>query len=107
MRTASVCVAAISAAVLTAGAAMNQNGTALFEGVTVLFLAQVYGVELTILQQIIVVVAWRHYGCVKERRRHRSCSPGRSVLASTRSLMWNCRGGLSSVWKVGERPRCG
>jgi DAACS family dicarboxylate/amino acid:cation (Na+ or H+) symporter len=36
----------VSRFVLTAGASMNQNGTALFEGVTVLFLAQVYGVEL-------------------------------------------------------------
>src|SRR5690606_36078635 len=32
----------VSRFVLTAGSAMNQNGTALFEGVTVLFLAQVY-----------------------------------------------------------------
>ncbi|HSM92995.1 MAG TPA: dicarboxylate/amino acid:cation symporter [Anaeromyxobacteraceae bacterium] len=37
--------------VLTAGSAMNQNGTTLFEGVTVLFLAQVYGVDLSLLQQ--------------------------------------------------------
>jgi DAACS family dicarboxylate/amino acid:cation (Na+ or H+) symporter len=36
----------VSRFVLTAGATMNQNGTALFEGVTVLFLAQVYGVDL-------------------------------------------------------------
>ncbi|WP_437581001.1 dicarboxylate/amino acid:cation symporter [Sorangium sp. So ce887] len=42
--------------VLTAGAAMNQNGTALFEGVTVLFLAQVYGVSLTLGQQAIVML---------------------------------------------------
>ncbi|WP_437516583.1 dicarboxylate/amino acid:cation symporter [Sorangium sp. So ce1099] len=42
--------------VLTAGAAMNQNGTALFEGVTVLFLAQVYGVTLTFGQQAIVML---------------------------------------------------
>lgn len=41
--------------VLTAGSAMNQNGTALFEGVTVLFLAQVYGVELSLAQQAIAV----------------------------------------------------
>lgn len=37
--------------VLTAGSAMNQNGTTLFEGVTVLFLAQVYGIDLSLLQQ--------------------------------------------------------
>jgi DAACS family dicarboxylate/amino acid:cation (Na+ or H+) symporter len=42
---------AVARLVLTAGSAMNQNGTSLFEGVTVLFLAQVYGVELSVLQQ--------------------------------------------------------
>ncbi|KYF66953.1 dicarboxylate/amino acid:cation symporter [Sorangium cellulosum] len=46
----------VSRFVLTAGAAMNQNGTALFEGVTVLFLAQVYGVTLTLGQQAIVML---------------------------------------------------
>lgn len=42
--------------VLTVGATGNQNGTALFEGVVVLFLAQVFGVELSIGQQITVVL---------------------------------------------------
>jgi DAACS family dicarboxylate/amino acid:cation (Na+ or H+) symporter len=37
--------------VLTVGSTANQNGTALFEGVTVLFLAQVYGVDLTLGEQ--------------------------------------------------------
>jgi DAACS family dicarboxylate/amino acid:cation (Na+ or H+) symporter len=46
----------VSRLVLTAGASMNQNGTALFEGVTVLFLAQAYGVEVSLLQQIVIVV---------------------------------------------------
>ena len=41
--------------VLTAGSAMNQNGTALFEGVTVLFLAQVFGVELSLPDQVVVM----------------------------------------------------
>lgn len=41
----------IASFVLTVGATANQNGTALFEGVTVLFLAQVFGVELTLAQQ--------------------------------------------------------
>ena len=40
--------------VLTIGSTANQNGTALFEGVTVLFLAQVYGVDLSLLQQALV-----------------------------------------------------
>ena len=41
--------------VLTAGSAMNQNGSALFEGVTVLFIAQVYGIELTLGQQMVAM----------------------------------------------------
>jgi len=45
----------VSRFVLTIGSTANQNGTALFEGVTVLFLAQFYGVELTLSQQIMVV----------------------------------------------------
>lgn len=45
----------VSRFVLTAGSSMNQNGTALFEGVTVLFLAQVYGVPLSFGQQVLVV----------------------------------------------------
>ncbi len=46
----------IAGFVLPLGATMNMNGTALFEGVTVMFLAQVFGVELTLSQQMIVVV---------------------------------------------------
>ena len=42
--------------VLTIGSTANQNGTALFEGVTVLFLAQFYGVHLTLAQQALVVL---------------------------------------------------
>ncbi len=42
--------------VLTVGATANQNGTALFEGVTVLFLAQAYGLELTLAQQVRVML---------------------------------------------------
>jgi len=45
----------VSRFVLTLGSTANQNGTALFEGVTVLFLAQVFGVELTLAQQVTVV----------------------------------------------------
>lgn len=41
--------------VLTIGATANQNGTAIFEGVTVLFLAQFFGVELTLAQQALVL----------------------------------------------------
>jgi DAACS family dicarboxylate/amino acid:cation (Na+ or H+) symporter len=46
----------IAGFVLPLGATMNMNGTALFEGVTVLFLAQVFGVHLTLGSQVIVVV---------------------------------------------------
>ncbi|SFC10238.1 dicarboxylate/amino acid:cation (Na+ or H+) symporter, DAACS family [Parapedobacter composti] len=42
--------------VLTIGSTGNQNGTALFEGITVLFLAQVFGVDLSLGSQITVVL---------------------------------------------------
>ena len=45
----------VSRFVLSIGSTANQNGTALFEGVTVLFLAQFYGVELELAQQVLVV----------------------------------------------------
>ena len=45
----------ISRFVLTVGATANQNGTALFEGVTVLFLAQFFGVDLSLQQQVMVM----------------------------------------------------
>ena len=46
----------ISNFVLTLGATANQNGTALYEGVTVLFLAQVFGRDLTLEQQLSVLL---------------------------------------------------
>ncbi|MBA3806184.1 MAG: dicarboxylate/amino acid:cation symporter, partial [Acidobacteria bacterium] len=42
----------INSFVLTVGATANQNGTALYEGVTVLFLAQLAGIDLTLGQQL-------------------------------------------------------
>jgi DAACS family dicarboxylate/amino acid:cation (Na+ or H+) symporter len=42
--------------VLTIGSTANQNGTALYEGITVLFLAQCFGVQLGIGEQIFVVL---------------------------------------------------
>jgi DAACS family dicarboxylate/amino acid:cation (Na+ or H+) symporter len=42
--------------VLTVGATANQNGTALFEGVTVLFLAQFFGIDLNLQQQLVVML---------------------------------------------------
>jgi dicarboxylate/amino acid:cation (Na+ or H+) symporter, DAACS family len=42
--------------VVPLGATMNMNGTALFEGMTVLFLAQVFGVDLSIGQQLVVII---------------------------------------------------
>lgn len=46
----------VSRFVLTVGSTANQNGTALFEGVTVLFLAQAYGLDLTAGQQVRVML---------------------------------------------------
>ncbi|WCE03027.1 dicarboxylate/amino acid:cation symporter [Pseudoxanthomonas sp. JBR18] len=42
--------------VCTLGATANMNGTALFEGITVLFLAQFYGVHLGLGQQVMILV---------------------------------------------------
>ena len=46
----------ISRFVLTIGATANQNGTAMFEGVTVIFLAQFFGLDLTLWQQLTVML---------------------------------------------------
>ena len=46
----------ITGFVLPLGATMNMNGTALFEGVTVLFLAQVFGINLSLGTQIVVII---------------------------------------------------
>ncbi|HYO23711.1 MAG TPA: dicarboxylate/amino acid:cation symporter, partial [Lacipirellulaceae bacterium] len=42
--------------VLTVGSTANQNGTALYEGLTVLFLAQVFDRDLGLAQQVMVVL---------------------------------------------------
>ena len=46
----------VSRFVCTLGATANMNGTALFEGVTVLFLAQFFGVDLSLGQQLTILV---------------------------------------------------
>lgn len=46
----------VSRFVLTVGASANHHGTALFEGITVLFLAQVYGLDLSLGQQLLVLL---------------------------------------------------
>ena len=46
----------VSRFVLTVGATANQNGTAMFEGVTVLFLAQFFGIDLSLGQQLMVML---------------------------------------------------
>jgi Na+/H+-dicarboxylate symporter len=42
--------------VLPLGATMNMSGTALFEGCVVLFVAQVFGVDLSLVQQLTLVI---------------------------------------------------
>lgn len=46
----------VASFVLTVGSTANQNGTALYEGITVLFLAQVFGVQLSLSEQVTVVL---------------------------------------------------
>lgn len=46
----------ITGFVLPLGATMNMNGTALFEGVTVLFLSQVFGINLSLNVQLVVIL---------------------------------------------------
>jgi DAACS family dicarboxylate/amino acid:cation (Na+ or H+) symporter len=45
----------VSRFVLTVGATANQNGTAMFEGVTVIFLAQLFSLDLTLTDQLMVM----------------------------------------------------
>jgi len=42
--------------VVPLGAAVNMNGTALFHGVTILFVAQTFGIDLTVTELLMVVV---------------------------------------------------
>lgn len=46
----------IASFTLPLGATINMNGTSLYECVAVIFIAQAYGIELTVGQQIIVIV---------------------------------------------------
>lgn len=46
----------ISSFTLPLGATINMNGTALYECIAVIFIAQAYGIDLTIGQQFIVVI---------------------------------------------------
>src|SRR5690606_23625962 len=46
----------ISDFVIPVGATINMDGTALFQCVTVLFMAQAYGIELTLLNVLLLVV---------------------------------------------------
>lgn len=45
----------IASFTLPLGATINMNGTALYECVAVIFIAQVYGVDLSIMEQLIIV----------------------------------------------------
>jgi len=46
----------VSSFVLPLGATINMDGTALYQAVAVMFIAQIYGIELGITQQLVVVL---------------------------------------------------
>jgi DAACS family dicarboxylate/amino acid:cation (Na+ or H+) symporter len=46
----------IAGFVLPIGSTMCMNGTAIFEGITVIFLAEIFGVDLSLTQMVIVMV---------------------------------------------------
>lgn len=46
----------VASFVLPLGATMNMSGTALYEGCVVLFIAQIYGVDLTIGRQVVLLL---------------------------------------------------
>jgi len=46
----------IAAFVLPLGATVNMNGTALYQGVSAVFIAQVYGIDLSLVDQLVIVL---------------------------------------------------
>lgn len=46
----------ISSFVLPLGATMNMDGTSLYQGVATLFIAQVYGIDLSLIQQLTILL---------------------------------------------------
>ncbi len=46
----------VSAFVLPVGATINMDGTALYQGVAAVFIAQLYGMDLTVMQQLTIVL---------------------------------------------------
>ena len=61
----------IAGFVLPIGSTMCMNGTAIFEGITVIFLAEIFGVDLSLGQMAIVMVMSVHHRGRRGRRARR------------------------------------
>lgn len=46
----------VTSFVLPLGATVNMNGTAMYQAIAAVFIAQIYGIELSIYQQIVIVI---------------------------------------------------
>ena len=89
---------------LPLGATINMNGTALYEGVAVIFIAQVYGVDLSILEQIIIIVTVL-FSAIGAASISMAGLVMLSVAISVAGLRMECVGLVLAVEQLCDMPR--